>query len=337
MTMLAVTVPVPGGRDALRTVEVDRPVPGVGEVLIEVAAAGVNRADIMQRSGAYDPPPGTTDVLGLECSGVIVAVGPEGDRDQIGQEVCALLAGGGYAEYVTAPTALVLRRPEGVSLVDAAGLVETAATVWVNMIDRGRLTSGETVLVHGGASGIGSVAIQMARAWGASVVATVGSEAKADHCRSMGAGLVINHHATESFETVLRDAGVVVDVIVDVVGAPYLARNLGVLRRGGRLVLIGLLGGSRAEVDLSTFLAKDLTLTGSGLRTQPIAVKSRIVRALREQVWPLYTAGVLVPTTDHVVPLRDAAIAHELLESGAARGKVVLSVSASSPQSKEDR
>lgn len=328
MTMTAVLAPVPGGPESLVTREIATPVPGQGEVLIEVAAAGVNRADVMQREGLYDPPPGASDVLGLECSGIVVAVGPEVDPEWVGLEVCALLPGGGYAEFVTAPVELVLPVPDGVSLIDAAGLVETAATVWSNMIDRGGLAAGDVVLVHGGASGIGSTAIQLARAWGAEVVATAGSPAKVDHCRRIGATLVIDHSA-EDFEAVLAAGGRAVDVVVDVVGGPYLERNLSVLRRGGRLVLIGLLGGPRAEVDLSTFLLKDLTLTGSGLRTQPLAVKARIVRGVREQVWPLYVSGVLRPTTDTVVPLRQADIAHTVLESGAAQGKVVLAVSSS--------
>jgi len=328
MMMAAVVAPVPGGPESLVTAEVVAPVPGAGEVLIEVAAAGVNRADIMQREGAYDPPPGASPVLGLECSGVVVDLGPEVDAEWMGREVCALLPGGGYAELVTAPVELVLPVPEGVSLVDAAGLVETAATVWSNMIDRGGLAAGDVVLVHGGASGIGSVAIQLARAWGADVVATAGSEAKVDHCLRIGASIAIDH-SSEAFEAVLAAKGRAVDVVVDVVGGPYLERNLNVLRRGGRLVLIGLLGGARTEVDLTPFLLKDLTLTGSGLRTQPLAAKARIIRGLRDEVWPLYESGVLRPTTDAVVPLRHASIAHTVLESGAARGKVVLAVSSS--------
>jgi len=326
--MTAVVAPEPGGPESLVATEVAAPVPGAGEVLVEVVAAGVNRADIMQREGAYDPPAGASVVLGLECAGIVVEVGAGVDRAWLGAHVCALLPGGGYAEFVAAPVELVLPVPEGISLVDAAGLVETAATVWSNLIDRGGLVAGEVVLVHGGASGIGSVAIQLARAWGAEVVATAGSPAKAEHCRRLGAAVAIDHSA-EAFEVVLATQGRAVDVVVDVVGGPYLERNLQVLRRGGRLVLIGLLGGARAEVDLSNFLLKDLTLTGSGLRTQPLDVKARIVRGLREQVWPLYASGVLRPTTDTVVPLRQAGIAHTVLESGAAQGKVVLAVSPS--------
>lgn len=324
--MITVKVSAAADLDELEMVTVERPRPATGEVLIRVAAAGVNRADLMQRRGDYDPPPGVTEILGLEVAGTVAELGPGVDAAWLGREVCALLAGGGYAEFVTVPVVHVLPVPEGVSLVDAAGLLETAATVWSNLVDRGRLVAGETVLVHGGASGIGSTAIQFAKALGATVAATAGSEAKLEHCRQLGADLVIDY-AREDFQEVLTGWGREIDVVVDVVGAPYVQRNLSVLTRGGRLVLIGLLGGSSGPIDLTPMLLKDLTVTGSGLRTKSVEAKARIVRAVGEQMWPLYGSGAMRPTTFTVLELDQAREAHRLLEDGTAAGKVVLRTS----------
>jgi putative PIG3 family NAD(P)H quinone oxidoreductase len=313
-----------GGTDVLSIVSLPRPEPRRGEVLIEVAAAGVNRADIMQREGRYDPPPGTdTNVLGLECAGRIVAVGPGVPDEHLGRSVCALLAGGGYADYVRVPFGQVASIPRGLTPEEAAALPEAAATVWSNLILRGGLRQGERVLVHGGASGIGAMAIQIATAVGAEVVATVGTVEKASFCRRLGAQQVFVR-GEDDFVEKLSHPSARVDVVLDIVGGPYLRGNLAVLRREGRLVQVGLLGGPIGNLDLSQLLERNLTLTGSGLRSRPLEEKARIMHDLEQRMWPLVERGSVTPTVHAVLPLEEARTAHELLERGHVQGKLVL-------------
>lgn len=327
MTMRAVVTHGSGGPEVLAVDEVPAPRPRRGEVLIEVAAAGVNRADILQREGGYPPPPDASPILGLECSGRIAAVGPEVEGFAVGDEVCALLDGGGYAELVVAPAGQVLRRPEGVSLLHAAGLPETVCTVWSNLFMLAGLRPGETLLVHGGASGIGTTAIQMAVALGARVFATVGSAAKAARCRDLGAEVVINHRE-EDFVDVVRGAtnGRGADVILDIVGAEYLPRNVQALATEGRLVVIGMLGGRRGELDLGTLLRKRAAVLATTLRARPREQKAAIVASVAENVWPLVADGHLRPIVDRVLPLDQVAEAHRVLEASEHVGKVLLSV-----------
>lgn len=325
--MRAIEISGPGGPDVLRVVQ--RPVPGVrdGEVLVRVAAAGVNRPDIMQRMGKYPPPPGTTDIPGLELSGEVVdAPGVTGVT--AGQAVCALVAGGGYAEYCAVPAEQCLPVPAGMPLADAAAVPETYFTVWTNLFARGKLRHGETVLVHGGTSGIGTTAIQLARAFGATVIATAGSETKCEACRQLGAQSAINYNDTDFVGAVKSaTAGLGVDVILDIVGGDYLPRNLECLRTDGRLVQIGLIGGSRATLDLRAVLQRRLTLTGSTLRPRSAAEKGVIARELERQVWPLLARGEVRPVVHARFPLDRAAAAHRELESGRVIGKLVLEVS----------
>jgi NADPH2:quinone reductase len=322
---LAVEITRPGPPDVLRPTR--RPVfpPGRGEVLIRVAAAGVNRPDLLQREGKYPPPPGVTDVPGLEVAGTVVALGPGVTTWREGDAACALVAGGGYAEYCPAPAPQCLPLPRGLSPIQAAALPEAFFTVWTNVFERGRLAAGETLLVHGGASGIGTTAIQLARALGSRVLATAGTKEKCAACERLGAERAIDYRA-EDFVAVAREAteGRGVDVILDIVGGPYLARNLEALAREGRLVLIGFLGGSRAEMDLRPVLQRWLTVTGSTLRPRPVEEKGRIARALRARVWPLLESGSVAPVIDSTFPLAYAAEAHRRLEAGAHVGKVVL-------------
>ncbi len=329
--MRAVEARGAGGSDVLAIVHAPRPDPKAGEVLIEIAAAGVNRADIMQREGRYDPPPGTdTSVLGLECAGRVVAVGEGVSADHLGQPVCALLAGGGYAEYVTVPVEQTARLPRGATWEQAAALPEAAATVWSNLVMRGRLATGERVLVHSGASGVGAMAIQVAVALQAEVVATVGSPEKAGFCRRLGARHVLIR-GQDDFVAALSSPGERVDIVFDLVGGPYLSGNVAVLRREGRLVQVGLLGGAIGSLDLSEVLNRNLTITGSGLRNRPMAEKGRIITALQEQLWPLVERGAVRPTVDTVVPLDEVRTAHDRLEAGHIRGKVVLRVANHQP------
>lgn len=313
-----------GGADQLTIVSLARPEPRHGEVLIAVAAAGVNRADVMQREGRYDPPAGTdTDVLGLECAGRIVALGPGVPKEHLGRSVCALLAGGGYADYVSVPLGQVASIPRGLEPTQAAALPEAAATVWSNLVLRGGLRPGERVLVHGGASGIGAMAIQVAAALGAEVVATVGTGGKAALCHRLGAQQVLVRGKDDYVER-LSPAASQVDIVLDIVGGPYLRGNLTVLKREGRLVQVGLLGGPQGDIDLSQLLDRNLTITGSGLRSRPLEEKARIMRDLEEHVWPLVERGSVAPTIHAVLPLDEARTAHELLESGRVHGKLVL-------------
>ncbi|HLU44879.1 MAG TPA: NAD(P)H-quinone oxidoreductase [Natronosporangium sp.] len=322
--MYAVTIPEPGGPEALRWQEVPDPEPAAGEVLIEVHAAGVNRADLLQRQGHYPPPPGASEYPGLECAGVIRALGSGVTGWRVGDPVCALLAGGGYAELVSVPEGQVLPVPAGVDLIDAAGLPEVACTVWANLVDAAQLRAGETELVHGGGSGIGTFAIQLARALGARVLTTARG-AKHAALAELGAEVTIDYTETD-FLTAVREAtdGRGVDVILDIIGAAYLSRNVAALATGGRLVVIGLQGGRRGELDLAALLAKRGTVTASSLRSRPVAEKARIVAGVRQQVWPLIESGAIRPVIDRRLPMSEAAEAHRWLEDSAHLGKVLL-------------
>lgn len=325
--MQAVEISQAGPPEVLRVCT--RPVPALqnGEVLIRVAAAGVNRPDCLQRAGGYPPPPGVSDLPGLEISGTVVAVARGIASPAAGDRVCALVAGGGYAEFCAAPAVQCLPVPAGLSLVEAAAIPETFFTVWTNVFERGRLQRGESLLVHGGASGIGTTAIQLGVAFGARVFATAGSDEKCALCFRLGAELAINYR-THQFLDVLLDAtrkrGV--DVILDMVGGPYLPDNLRLLREDGRLVWIAALAGTRGELNISQVFLKRLTLTGSTLRNRPPAEKGRIARALHEAVWPLLDQRSIVPVIQHVLPLTEAVQAHRILEANEAMGKVVLRV-----------
>jgi len=323
---------------ALRPVTRPDPSPSPGEVLVEVAAAGVNRPDILQRRGRHPPPPGVTDIPGLEVAGRIRVVGDTGPSGppasatgriwREGDEVSALLAGGGYAELAVAPGVQCLPIPAGLTLVEAAALPETCFTVWTNVFDRGRLCAGEWLLVHGGTSGIGTIAIQLAVARGAEVVATAGSAAKCALAERLGARRAINYRR-EDFVASIADLtdGRGVDVVLDIVGGPYTAQNLDCLARDGRLVQIGLLGGTEATIPLWPIMAKRLTITGSTLRSRTPEEKGAIARAVEREVWPLLSAGRVRPVIDRTLPLTDATEAHRLLEAGEVMGKIVLTTS----------
>ncbi|MFC5676779.1 NAD(P)H-quinone oxidoreductase [Aeromicrobium endophyticum] len=323
--MRAVTAPTPGGVDALRVVDRPIPEPAPGEVLIRVTAAGVNRADLLQRQGHYDPPPGATDVLGLECAGDIVAVGDGVTDLQPGEHVCALLSGGGYAEYVAVPAGQVAIAPGGVTLTESAGLMEVAATVWSNVFMIGRLQHGETLLVHGGGSGIGTMAIQLGKAFGATVVVTVGSEEKAAFCRELGADLTINYREQDFVEEMAK-ADLRADVILDIIGGKYLASNVAALATAGRLVVIGMQGGVKAELNLGALLAKRAAVMATSLRARPVSEKSAIVSAMVAQVWPLVTDGTVRPIIHATYPLEDVQKAHQELEDSSHVGKVLLTL-----------
>lgn len=326
--MRAITITEPGGPEVLRISEVPDPVPGPGEVLLEVAASGVNRADLLQRQGHYPPPPGASPYPGMECSGRIVALG-EGvapGRWRAGDQACALLAGGGYAEFVAVPAGQLLPVPDGVSLTEAGALPEAACTVYSNVIDLGGLQAGETMLVHGGASGIGTMAIQVGKALGARVACTAGSADKLARCRELGADLAISY-AEEDFVAAMRDftgwRGA--DLILDIMGAAYLSRNVSALADDGRLVIIGLQGGTRAEIDLNQLLRKRVSVRATSLRSRPAGQKAAIVAAVADRIWPLVSAGQVRPVIHAVLPLADAAKAHEMLQESRHFGKVVLS------------
>ena len=323
--MRAVVVPEPGGVEALQVIDVEAPEPGPGEVLVRVTAAGVNRADLMQRRGLYDPPAGVTPVLGLECSGDVVALGEGVAELSVGEHVVALLAGGGYAEYVAVPAGQVAIAPRGVDLVDAAGLMEVAATVWSNVFMTARLQHGETLLAHGGASGIGTMAIQLGKAFGARVVTTVGSEEKAAFCRELGADLVVNYRESDFVEA-LADADVRADVVLDIIGAKYLDANVRVLNTAGRLVVIGLQGGVKGELDLGRLLGKRAAVMATSLRARPVAEKAAIVSAMVAQVWPLVADGTVRPIIHERLPLERVRDAHQVLEDSSHVGKVLLTL-----------
>ena len=325
--MTVVEIAAPGGPEQLRPGKRPIPVPTEEEVLVRVQAAGVNRPDVMQRQGRYPPPAGASDLPGLEIAGDIVAVGAKVSGLAVGDKVTALLAGGGYAEYAVAAAPLCLPVPEGISMVEAAAIPETFFTVWTNLFDRGRCKAGDTVLIHGGTSGIGTTAIQLAAAWGARVFATAGSDDKARACERLGAARGINYR-TEDFVEVIRTdtAGAGVDVILDMVAGGYVARNLEVAAVEGRIVMISLLGGSRAEVNLGVILAKRLTLTGSTLRARTVAQKAEVAEAVRKNVWPLLAAGRVRPVIHATFPLAEAGEAHRLMETSNHIGKIVLTV-----------
>lgn len=317
-----------GAPECMRIVDASRPQARPGEILIEVAYAGVNRPDVAQRMGHYPPPPGASPVLGLEVAGRVAELG-EGVHDwRIGDSVCALVPGGGYAEYCAAPATHVLPIPDSLSLAQAAGLPENWFTVWANLIDHGRLKKAERVLIHGGSSGIGLVAIQLVRHTGAEAMVTVGSEQKAQFCRDFGARAAINYR-TQDFVARVKEltAGEGVDVVLDMVGGPYMQKNLSVLRADGRLVLIAFLQGSRAECDFMPVMRKRLTVTGSTMRPRTIEEKALLCDALLRNIWPALASGqVRAPHVHAVFPLEHAADAHRLMESSAHIGKIVLQV-----------
>lgn len=303
------------------------PVPREGEVLIRVAYAGVNRPDVLQRSGKYPPPPDASPYIGLEVSGQVAAIGAGVTDWKTGDAVCALCNGGGYAEYVAVPAGQVLPAPRGLSMVQAAALPETYFTVWANVIERGRLAAGETILIHGGSSGIGLTAIQMAKAWGATVYTTVGGADKAKVCSALGADAVINYREQDFVEEIAKLTGKRgVDVILDMVGGEYIAKNLRSLALEGRLVQIAFLQTPKVEVDWTTLMVRRLTFTGSTLRARPAADKARLARELRAQIWPKLEAGRMLPYIFREFDLADAAKAHELMESSTHIGKIMLRV-----------
>jgi putative PIG3 family NAD(P)H quinone oxidoreductase len=324
VTMRAVEISEPGGPEVLQVVERDVPRPKDGEVLVRVTAAGVNRPDIMQRLGKYPPPPGASDIPGLEIAGTVALAG-RSSSVQVGDRVCALVSGGGYAEYCSVPQQQCLPAPRGVSDVEAAAIPETFFTVWTNLFDRGSLRHGEVALIHGGTSGIGTTAIQLARARGASAIATAGTDEKCAACVKLGATDAINYN-TEDFVAAVREIthGAGVDVVLDIVGGEYLSRNIECLRLNGRLVQIGLMGGSRASLNLTPVLHKRLTIVGSTLRARTPDEKGTIAKAVEREVWPLLERGDVRPAVHATFPLERAAEAHHILESGQVIGKVVL-------------
>lgn len=326
--MKHVTLTGAGGPEVMAIARSPRPEPGPGEVLIEVHAAGVNRPDVLQRQGGYPPPPGASPILGLEVAGRVAAVGEGVVPWQPGDEVCALLAGGGYAEYAVAPAVQCLPVPQGLSMVEAAALPETFFTVWANVFQRGRLRAGESVLIHGGTSGIGTTAIQLAKAFGARAFATAGSDAKCEACLKLGAEAAVNYRDADFVaESKRLTEGRGVDLILDMVGGPYVPRNLKALALEGRLVQIAFLQGSQVEVDLMPVMLKRLTVTGSTLRSRSAEEKGAIARELRDHVWPLLEAGTVRPVIHQTFPLEAAADAHRLMESSTHVGKLVLTLS----------
>jgi len=323
--MRAITIISPGGPEVLRIAEVPDPVPAAGEVLIDVVASGINRADLLQRQGLYPPPPGAPPYPGLECSGRISALGEGVTGWQVGDEVCALLSGGGYAERVAVPAGQVLPVPGGVTVADAAALPEVACTVHSNVVQLAGLAAGETLLVHGGASGIGTMAIQLGRAIGARVACTAGSPAKLERCRELGCELPISYRDAD-FVAAIREftGGRGADVILDIMGASYLQRNVEALAADGRLMVIGLQGGTRAELDLNQLLRKRASVRATSLRARPAGQKAAIVAAVLDQVWPLIGEGRIRPVIETTLPLAEAAQGHRLLESGEHVGKILL-------------
>ena len=329
--MTAIEIVRPGGPEVL--VPAKRPLPalGAGEVLIRVAAAGVNRPDVLQRTGGYAPPPGASDIPGLEVAGIVVAAAPDVTTLRVGARVMALVAGGGYAEFCAAPSVQCLPVPDALSDVEAGGVPETFFTVWTNVFDRARLAAGETFLVHGGASGIGTTAIQLAKAFGATVYATAGTAGKCAACEKLGATKAVNYRE-QDFVAVVRAAtgGAGVDVVLDMVGGDYTSRNLDLLKLDGRLVQIAFLRGAKVELDLGPLMRKRLTLTGSTLRPRSVAEKGAIAASLATRVLPLLAAGSVKPVIHETFPLARAAAAHEALEADRHVGKIVLQVGASS-------
>ncbi|MDX2224823.1 MAG: NAD(P)H-quinone oxidoreductase [Rhodospirillaceae bacterium] len=324
--MTCVAIAAPGGPEQLVVQRRPLPIPGIGEALIRVHAAGVNRPDVVQRLGQYPAPPGASDLPGLEVAGEVAALGPGVTGVAVGDAVCALLPGGGYAEYATAHAGSCLPIPAGLDMVSAAGIPETSFTVWHNVFERGALKSGETILIHGGSSGIGTTAIQLAKAFGATAVTTAGSEAKCQACRDLGADVAINYRAQDFVELVRNLPGKGVDVILDMVGGGYLPRNVRCLKPDGRLVVIAFLEGAKGELDLGPVMLKRLTITGSTLRARDNGFKARLAHEVRTHVWPLLAAGRVKTVVDRVLPLARAADAHRVLETGSHIGKIILKV-----------
>jgi NADPH2:quinone reductase len=325
--MLVCEIRTPGAHDVLVPGQRPLPVPGPGEVLVKVAAAGVNRPDVFQRKGLYPPPPGASDILGLEVSGEVVALGDGVSSLEVGDRLCGLLAGGGYAEYAVIPELQCLPVPGELSMLEAAALPETYFTVWSNVFDRGGLKTGETILIHGGSSGIGTTAIQLAAAMGATVYATAGTDEKCRACEALGATLAVNYKE-EDFVEVLREAtdGRGVDLILDMVAGSYLERNVSLAAVDGRIVIIAFLGGTRADMDWRPVMVKRLTITGSTLRPRSVQEKGEIAAALRKNVWPLLESGRIRPVISKVFPLEKAGKAHALMESSEHIGKIMLEV-----------
>lgn len=325
--MKAITLPSFGGPEVLTVSEIPTPGINADEVLVRVVAAGVNRADLLQRQGNYAPPPGESEIPGLEVSGIVVQVGSRVEGWSEGDEVCALLAGGGYAEHVAVPAGQLLPVPAGISLVDAAALPEVTCTVWSNLVMTAGLQRGDTLLVHGGSSGIGTTAIQIAHRLGVRVAVTAGSAAKLERCRELGASILIDYKEQDFVEE-LRAAtdGHGADVILDNMGAKYLPRNVAALATGGRLVIIGMQGGVKGELDIATLLRKRGTVVATSLRARPRAEKAAIVAEVREHVWPLVEAGEVVPVIHGRFPAREVARAHEELDKGTHIGKVLLTI-----------
>ncbi|MFF4113814.1 NAD(P)H-quinone oxidoreductase [Streptomyces sp. NPDC001714] len=323
--MYAITIPEPGGPEALVWDEVPDPVPGEGEALVEVVAGAVNRADIMQRQGYYDPPPGASPYPGLECSGRIVALGPGVSGWSVGDEVCALLAGGGYAQKVAVPAGQLMPVPQGLDLKQAAALPEVACTVWSNVFMIAHLRPGETLLVHGGSSGIGTMAIQLGKAIGAKVAVTAGTKEKLDYCAELGADILVNYRE-QDFVAEVKEAtdGAGADVILDNMGAKYLDRNVQALAVNGRLAIIGLQGGVKGELNIGALLGKRAAISATSLRARPLAEKAAITAAVREHVWPLIAQGHVRPVIDRELPMADAAQAHRVVEASEHIGKVLL-------------
>lgn len=323
--MYAITIPEPGGPEALVWDEVPDPVPAEGEVLVEVVASAVNRADLLQRQGLYNPPPGASPYLGLECSGRIAAVGPGVLGWSVGDEVCALLAGGGYAQKVAVPAGQLLPVPAGLDVLQAAALPEVTCTVWSNVFMVAHLRPGETLLVHGGSSGIGTMAIQLAKAVGAKVAVTAGTKEKLDFCAELGADILINYREQDFVEEIERaTSGAGADVILDNMGAKYLDRNVRALAVNGRLAIIGMQGGIKAELNIAALLNKRAAVSATSLRARPLSEKAAIVAAVREHVWPLIDSGHVRPVVDRELPMSDAAGAHRVLEESSHIGKVLL-------------
>ncbi|MGY8849605.1 MAG: NAD(P)H-quinone oxidoreductase [Pseudomonadales bacterium] len=323
----SIEITQPGGPEVLQATSRDMPVPTDSQVLIKVAAAGVNRPDVFQRMGFYPPPPGVTDIPGLEASGTIVAVGSAVQRWKVGDQVCALLSGGGYAEYAVADEAICLPIPEGLSLTDAAALPETCFTVWHNLFERAELQAGEWLLVHGGSSGIGTTAIQMASAMGIKVIATAGSDEKCAACEKLGAVKAINYREQDFVQACQEITGTGVNVILDMVGGDYVQQNFAACAPKARIVNIAFLRGSKVEVDLLPLMLKQLVLTGSTLRAQPIENKARIAAGVESQVWPLIAQGKFKPVINSSYPLAKASEAHTLMESNQHIGKLLLTTS----------
>jgi putative PIG3 family NAD(P)H quinone oxidoreductase len=327
MEMTAIEISTPGGPEVLRAVQRPVPRPGDREVLIRVDAAGVNRPDVLQRRGQYPPPPGASDIPGLEVAGTIVAVGAGADRWQADGRVCALVAGGGYAEYCIAPAAQCLPIPENVDVVSAAAIPETFFTVWTNLFQRGALRGGERVLIHGGTSGIGTTAIQLAHALGSIVYATAGTDEKCAACRRLGASVAINYRESDFVDVIRRETnGAGVAVILDIVGGDYFNRNIDCLAIDGRLVQIGLLGGATSTIDLGRVMRRRLTITGSTLRVRSIEEKGALARDVEKNVWPLLASRRVSPVIDRTFALSEAAAAHRRMETGDHIGKLVLTV-----------